>query len=348
MRRALSLLGAVLLVGLSGFMTWAAVNDYQSRSIVPPGVTVAGHDLAGMTLADARQAIDGAVSTPMLRPLTVTGDGKSWTLEARGIVSVDDDAMIADAYSTWRSATFVQRLSSELLHTPLTHDVKPEYSVDASAIASWVASASPSIDRKPVDAVRKVVNYNFKITPSALGKKVDGSGSESAIAKAFTADAALSDAGDRTAPLIIQDLKPKVVESSFGRAIIVSLSDKRIFLFNGDKVVKSYPCAPGRPSWPTPTGDFKIISKDKNAPWYNPGSSWAASMPPVIAGGPYNPMGDTKIGIDYPGVYMHSTPPSEWDSIGGFASHGCMRMLPHDAHDLYDRVKIGDPVFIRH
>jgi lipoprotein-anchoring transpeptidase ErfK/SrfK len=58
-------------------------------------------------------------------------------------------------------------------------------------------------------------------------------------------------------------------------------------------------------------------------------------------------MGDRKIGINYPGVFMHGVPPGEYGSIGSHASHGCMRMLPSQVHDLYARVSIGDPVFIR-
>jgi lipoprotein-anchoring transpeptidase ErfK/SrfK len=59
-------------------------------------------------------------------------------------------------------------------------------------------------------------------------------------------------------------------------------------------------------------------------------------------------MGTTKIGINYPGVFMHGVPPGEYGSIGTAASHGCMRMMPSAVLDLYGRVKIGDPVFIRY
>ena len=90
-----------------------------------------------------------------------------------------------------------------------------------------------------------------------------------------------------------------------------------------------------------------IQSRQRYAPWINPGTPWAASMPKVIPGGPGNPMGTTKVGINYPGVFMHGIPGSEFGSIGTHASHGCMRMFPSDALDLYNRVSIGDPVWIR-
>jgi len=111
--------------------------------------------------------------------------------------------------------------------------------------------------------------------------------------------------------------------------------------------VKTYRCAPGRPQFPTPTGDFVIRSKQHMAPWINPGSDWAKDMPAVIPGGPGNPMGIDKIGINSSGIFFHGIPPSEYSSIGTAASHGCMRMMPSDVKDLMTRVSIGNPVYIR-
>jgi lipoprotein-anchoring transpeptidase ErfK/SrfK len=326
--------------------TAAVVNDYRVRDVVPQGVTIAGHDLSGMPEAQARKTIETAVSEPMLRPLTVAGDGKTWTLDPKGIVSIDVDSMLDDAYSTLRSATLLSRVDSALRGTPLTHDVKPAYSVDTSAIATWVAQSAAQVDRAPTDAKRTMVKYTFKIAPAVYGAQVDQTGSVQAIANALTADAALSDSS-REVSIPVTPLTPRVLESGFKTAIIVSLSQCRIYLYNGAKLVKSYPCAPGRAGFPTPKGDFTIQSKQRYAPWINPGTPWAAGMPAMIPGGPGNPMGTTKIGITFPGVFMHGVPASEYGSIGHPASHGCMRMMPAAALDLYGRVRIGDPVYIR-
>jgi lipoprotein-anchoring transpeptidase ErfK/SrfK len=344
--RIAQVLVAMLMFLFSASVVWAVALDYQSRGVVSKGVTVAGHDLTGMTEAQARATIDQAVSTPMLRPVTVTGDKKTWTLDPQGIVTIDADSMLNAAYSPKRAATLVERLNSELAGHPLPGDVKPAYSVDAAAIKAWVLRTSKSVDRAPVDATRTIVGYAFKVTPSANGAKVGQRNAIARISRALSATAALS-SPDRVVALPVAALKPKVIESSFGTAIIVSLSQCRINLYFGAKLVRSYPCAPGQPAYPTPTGDFYIDSKQVNAPWINPGTAWAASMPAMIPGGPDNPMGDTKIGIDYPGVFMHAIPPGEFGSIGTHSSHACMRMFPSDNHDLFGRVQIGDPVFIR-
>lgn len=342
----LMVLGAAFMLMLSATLAWGVVTDYQSHGVVPQGVTVAGQDLGGLTEDQARAAVESAVSAPMLRPLSVTYREETWMLDPKGLVEIDVDAMIDEAYSSRRSATFVQRLDSQLRGTPLAKQVTPAFSVDTTALAAWVDRTAAQVDREPTDATRTIVGYKFKITKSTKGAKVDRAATKQALATALGAESALS-AAPRTVPLQVAVVKPKVNESSFKTAIIVSIAERRIRLYKGAKLVKTYSCAPGRPQFPTPTGDFVIRSKQHMAPWINPGSDWAKDMPRIIPGGPSNPMGVDKIGINSSGIFFHGIPPSEYSSIGTAASHGCMRMMPSDVADLKTRVEIGDPVYIR-
>jgi lipoprotein-anchoring transpeptidase ErfK/SrfK len=345
-KNVLSVVMCAMILAFSGASAWAIGSDYASRGIVAKGASLVGHDLSGMTDAQVRATIDEYVSTPVMRPLTVAGDNKSWVLDPKGIVSIDTDAMTAEAYAPSRSATLFARLISRLADKPLPVDVKPAYSVDASTLAGWVKQTAASVDRPPVDARRSVVGYGIQITPAVYGATVEQTKAVDQISRALTSDAARSSASKVTS-LPITVVTPSVEASSFGNAIVVSLSQTKIRLFYGDQLVKEYLCAPGQPAWPTPRGDFKIVNKQVNAPWINPHSAWSASMPDVIPGGPGNPMGDRKIAINVPGVFMHGIPRSEYSSIGTHASHGCMRMMPSAIHDLFPRVSIGDPVFIR-
>jgi len=344
--RVFMVIAAVFMLMLSASLAWAVVSDYQSHGVIPEGVTVAGKSLSGMTEAEARVAMQDAVSAPMLRPVTVAGDNKTWQLDPASMVAIDVDAMINEAYSTRRSATFVRRLDNQLRNTPLPKDVQPAFSVDTTAVTEWVAKTAAEVDRAPHDASRTIVGYAFKITPGADGRKVDRAASVASITKTLGAEAALASA-DRSVDLKIVSTKPKVTESSFKTAIIVSTSQCKIWLYEGAKLITTYPCAPGRPAFPTPKGDFFIQSKQHMAPWYNPGSEWAKDMPKVIPGGPSNPMGVDKIGINSSGIFFHGIPRSEFSSIGTQASHGCMRMMPSAVRDLYGRVDIGDLVYIR-
>jgi lipoprotein-anchoring transpeptidase ErfK/SrfK len=344
--KVLSVVLSALMFAVSAAAVWAVVSDYATRDIVAKGAALVGHDLTGMTPAQVRATIDEYVSTPVMRPLTVAGDDKTWVLDPKGIVTVDTDAMTAEAYSPSRNATLVERLIGRVTDKPLPVDVKPVYSVDTSTLAGWVKQRATDVDRPPVNAKRDVVGHGIHITPAVYGATVEQTRAVDQISHVLTSDAARSSAS-KVASLAITVVTPSVVASSFGNAIVVSLSECRIRLFSGDQLVKEYPCAPGQPAWPTPKGDFKIVNKQANAPWINPNSAWSASMPPMIPGGPGNPMGDRKIAINVPGVFMHGIPRSEYGSIGSHASHGCMRMMPSAVHDLYGRVNIGDPVFIR-
>lgn len=335
-----------LMLAFSVASAWAIASDYESLGVVYKGVTLAGHDLSGMKSSQVRATIEEAVSTPMMQPLTVTGDNKSWVLDPKGIVTVNIGSMVVQAYAPARNATLVTRLISRVAGQPLSADVKPVYSIDTSAVAEWVKKTATTVDRKPVDATRTVVQYAISITPAVYGATVDQARATDQISQALTDDAALSSAS-RIASLPVDVLEPRVLESSFKTSIVVSLSQCRVRLYNGTELIREYPCAPGQRAWPTPKGDFVIARKLANAPWINPHSSWSASMPDVIPGGPGNPMGDRKIGINYPGVFLHGIPRSEYSSIGTHASHGCMRMMPSAIHDLYGRVSVGDPVFIR-
>jgi lipoprotein-anchoring transpeptidase ErfK/SrfK len=344
--RILIVLAATVLLLLSATLAWGVALDYQTRGLVPNGVSVAGRDMSGLTEDQARAAVVEAVSTPMLRPVTVTHKDKTWTLDPKDIVSVDVDSMLSAAYLPRRTATLVQRLTSEVTGEQTATEIKPAYSVDSTAVADWVAATAKEIDRKPVDATRTIKGYKFKIKPSVNGAKVSQRTAVKRIVETLSAENALS-ASERSVSLPVKTAKAKITAKNFKTGIIVSLAHCKIYLYKGEKLVKTYMCAPGRPQFPTPTGDFTIVRKLANAPWINPGSDWAKSMPPMIPAGPSNPMGIRKIGIDYPGVFFHGIPAGEYSSIGTHASHGCMRMMPSAVMDLFGRVKVGDKVFIR-
>jgi hypothetical protein len=338
-----ALAGLILFIAVS---LTAIVGDYVALAYVPRGVTLIGRELDNLDKAALRKAIDDSVTTPAMQPLTVTGDGKSWQLDPKGIVTVDVDAMVAEAYAPARRDTMLTRLWSRVTDKQPATDVKPQYSVDRVALATWVAETAATIDRVPVDATRTVVKYAIQITPEVPGATLEQTRAVDEISTALTAEAALTAAG-RTTALPITLTTPKVTKDSFKRAIVVSLSKCDVYYYEGDVLVKTYRCAPGRPAFPTPKGDFVIVRKAANSAWINPGSPWAAGMPRSIPGGPNNPMGDRKIGINSPGIFLHGIPASEYSSIGTHASHGCMRMMPSSIHDLYPRVRIGDPVYIR-
>ena len=132
-----------------------------------------------------------------------------------------------------------------------------------------------------------------------------------------------------------------------GYVVVVSKPSRTLLLYapvrNKAKVVRTYRVAVGAPSFPTPSGRFTIVDKQRNPWWYPPASDWAKgeqAVPP----GPSNPLGTRWMGLDREDVGIHGTPDS--GSIGGYASHGCVRMLISQAEALFNLVDVGTPVII--
>ncbi len=123
----------------------------------------------------------------------------------------------------------------------------------------------------------------------------------------------------------------------------INLRQRRVTLFQGNQVVKSYPIAIGRPGWETPVGNFSVKQMFKDPPWVHPFKGF------VIPGGdPENPLGRHWIGFWTDGknwVGMHGTPNPE--SVGRAVSHGCIRMYNRDIAELFTKVTPGTPVIVK-
>jgi L,D-transpeptidase ErfK/SrfK len=126
--------------------------------------------------------------------------------------------------------------------------------------------------------------------------------------------------------------------------IVIHRGINRLYLYNGIHLVRIFPVATGQAAWPTPLGRFQIVVKQKNPWWFPPTQdSWAAGAQPVPPG-PGNPLGTRWMGLSAPGVGIHGTD-EPW-SIGHSESHGCIRMQVPSAEWLFNRVRVGTPVFI--
>jgi len=343
LQRVATVLIATLLLAVSATMAWATAYEYGERTLVPRGVTVNGTDLSGMTEAQVRAAITDAIQAPLTRPIAVAADGKSFEFDPSGVVAVDVDAMVAEAFAPRRNASFVMRVRHDLTNEPMPAEVEPVYSVDTSAVADWLNGVAAKVNRKPIDAELAVEESKVVISASKTGRKADTAEALALMESTFQGEQALA-GGERAVTVPVATLKPKVTEDSFGKTIVVDLSQRRIRLFDGATVEKSYPCAIGTPQFPTPKGEFEIVAKRFRPTWVNPGSDWAKDMPKSIPPGPGNPLGTRALNLSASGIRFHGT--ENIGSVGTAASHGCMRMYRRDIEDFYERVEIGTKVYI--
>jgi lipoprotein-anchoring transpeptidase ErfK/SrfK len=117
----------------------------------------------------------------------------------------------------------------------------------------------------------------------------------------------------------------------------VDLSERRLYVIESGDVVRIYGIAVGSRRYPTPTGSFRTGRIDWNPAWNPPNSAWARKYTPKRPGDPRNPMQGVKIYFKYPAYFIHGT--NDPGSIGGAASHGCIRMTEGDAKSLARRIQ---------
>lgn len=111
------------------------------------------------------------------------------------------------------------------------------------------------------------------------------------------------------------------------------LSERKLFVMQGDETVHSYDIAVGQPKYPTPPGAYAVRKIVWNPAWVPPpGNDWARGKRPQPPGAAANPMKVVKIFFKEPAYYIHGT--NDPESLGGAESHGCLRMDPDDAYEL--------------
>lgn len=124
-------------------------------------------------------------------------------------------------------------------------------------------------------------------------------------------------------------------------SLVVDLSDRRVYVYEAERVKTSFRIAVGRAGWETPTGRYEVISMVEHPTWQHPFTG------EIVPPGSGNPLGARWIGFWTDGkntIGFHGTPNEE--TVGRAASHGCIRMYNDDVMRLFEMVQIGTPVIV--
>ncbi|MEM9948815.1 MAG: L,D-transpeptidase family protein [Cyanobacteria bacterium P01_D01_bin.36] len=123
--------------------------------------------------------------------------------------------------------------------------------------------------------------------------------------------------------------------------LVLSLRSRRVYLYQGDMLLSSYPVAIGTAETPTPQGEFTVSKMVENPVWQSP---WTGE---IHEPGPNSALGLRWIefaSTEAGSFGFHGTPTVE--SIGKAASNGCVRMYNEDVVALFARVSVGTPVSV--
>jgi len=336
--RTTGLLVAVAAFAASGALAWAVADDYASRILVPSGVGLAGgQDLGGLNASEVREVIAEEVVAPLQEPVDIAYQDLTFALDPAEYLSIDVESAVAEAFEPIRDSAINERMWRTITEAPVYHDITPALEVDEEAIRAAVRVMASAIDTAPVDAAITIAFDAVVIQESHPGRSTEVTAAASAIAKAMLA-------GEKRVDLPVAEVPPAVREADLGRTIVISLGSRRLDLYEGTEVDRTYRVAIGKPGYSTPRGSWEIVQKRYRPTWGNPGSAWAADMPKSIPPGPDNPLGTRALNLNVSGIRIHGTP--NVGSIGTAASHGCIRMLRRDVEELYDLVEVGTPVLI--
>jgi hypothetical protein len=246
---------------------------------------------------------------------------------------------VNEAMKASDGVAWVERAWRRFRDDPLDVDIELSLGGD-SGVQRFVRRAARKVAVEPRNASIGIGDDGgLAFRESREGSALDVRRAERLVTKALSG-------GSSIVRLSVHPVAAKVNEETMLPTIVVHVDTNRLDLYEGFHVTRSWDVATAKPGWITPGGEWSLYQKRENPPWYNPAlDSWGASLPAVVPGGPGNPMGTRALYITAPGlIRIHGT--TSPDSIGRYASHGCIRMHNEQVEELYDLVPVGAKVII--
>ncbi|HEY1357607.1 MAG TPA: L,D-transpeptidase/peptidoglycan binding protein, partial [Thermoleophilaceae bacterium] len=309
---------AILIVGAVA----AYAYDSSRDDTIAKGVTVAGVDVGGMSVGEAKAKLNHELAGSLQKPVTIDFRKRHFKLTAkRAELRADVDGMANEALQRSRDGTIISRVARDITGGEEDAQVPAEVHYSTAAVSKFVSNVKKSLDRPAQDAT-----LNFPTLTKVKehdGLTVDEAGLQERVEQAIT----LPGAG-RSATVPVRVKKPKVTRaqlaSKYPTLIVVQRDAFRLTLYKKLRQIHSYTIAVGQVGLETPAGIYHIQNKEVNPSWHVPNSAWAGSLAgTTVPPGPDDPIKARWLGI-FDGAGIHGT--DELYSLGSAASHGCIRM----------------------
>ena len=120
---------------------------------------------------------------------------------------------------------------------------------------------------------------------------------------------------------------------------VASISEHTFTVSRNGEVLRTMPASMGKPSRPTPIGNFTALEKDRTVIM----DSRTIGIPLSSPEG-YRITASYAVRITNSGVYVHSAPWSVDSQGHANVSHGCINLSPDNAAWYFNVVSVGDPV----
>ena len=308
-------------VGAAGFLVTTTTGTTTTEPLpvlIPPGVTISGIPVGGMTPDEAKVVVIERFDLPL--PIRLDRRRRLEPLPSALGATAHVDEAINRARNSQPGAT---------LTLPVL--------IDGDIVRAYVRSVAAHYNRPPTDAQVFLRKLKPVIVPDRPGVKVNRLALTTTIVSRLRKTSRV--------PVRIRHAAPRAstTRSAFRNVIVIRRGSNRLFLYSYDRLRRPFRVATGESTYPTPLGRFTIQVMWRNPWWYPPNSRWARGQKPIPPG-PNNPLGTRWMGLSSPGVGIHGTPNPA--SIGYSVSHGCIRMYIADAEWLFNTVDVGTTVFI--
>jgi lipoprotein-anchoring transpeptidase ErfK/SrfK len=332
---------ALLVLGAVGLYLY----DHGQRDHLAQGIKIAGIDVGGMRAGAARDKVRHELTARLDQPIAVQRGRQRFHLSPRSAnVGYNIQATIDEAVRRSRRGSIFTRTWRSIQDSRVKANLSPKISYSRPAVTGFVKRVTNKLDREPRDATLGYSAGGLSKVPGRNGLKVNGEQLRNAII--FNLENQRY-AGALTP--IVTVLHPRVTTAQlatrYPSVIIINRDSRELQLYKRLRLSKSYGIAVGQAGLETPAGLHSVTDKSVDPAWNVPNESWAGSLAgtTIPGGAPDNPIKSRWIGF-YPGDGIHGT--ADDASIGSAASHGCIRMHVPDVEDLYDRVRLGDPVYV--
>lgn len=336
---------ALAMLLLLAVAVWA-YDDAQGDRIAP-GITIGGVDVGDRDADSARKIIKREVVAPLKEPVIVSYKGEEYTIGPKQLqTSADIDGMVQDAIDHSREGGILARVSRYATGSEVDEDIEPRVEYDRGEVKKFVRDLAEQINQDPVNA---------SIVPSEDGDTLRPESGHPGVALQMREmydqvnEAAATPGRDAAVAAVVTMTPPEITKKELAKAyptyITIDRSSFTLRLFKNLKLRRKYTIAVGAAGYDTPTGLYYLQTKEVNPTWHVPESDWAGSLAGQdIPPGPGNPLVARWMGI-YDGAGIHGT--YETGSLGSAASHGCIRMAVDEVVELFDKVEVGDPVYIQ-
>jgi hypothetical protein len=291
MSRLAPLLAALLVLVVAAP---AAAQAPPPEERIAPGVKAGGLDVGGLTVPEAAVKLQQTYGPPLYNPISVHLAGRRFRLTpSQSGLSFDTVRTAKRAYNAGR--------------TNPAADVPLATSFDRARVRTFARKVARKVYLAPRDATIRITLRRILRRKSRTGRALD--------VKALRATLAMT----LSTPLATHVIRPgrKVLKarvtanelaSAYPTVITIDRSNFRLRLFKRLRFSKGYGVAVGAPGYPTPTGRYRIQSKQVNPAWTAPNSPWAGELAGTTTpgGSAANPLRARWMGI-VNGVGIHGT-----------------------------------------